>query len=367
MGKAEDLDVLTPMLANHAQRFEDQPLFSYRHTDAKPWITWAQEVRAHFFGHVGLINSRGLFWPWIWGPGYDVYARDDRPNADALDYAAAQGGINTYVHPVTSAAPFGSPAGLRSIPLGFVADAVQGRINAIELACLWSDERGSTQLWYRVLNVGIPMVLTAGTDAMNNLYRTMAIGTTRVYVQPDRPSELGSYFAGLKAGRSFVSTGPMLDFHVNRAGPGQVLPRGSVAQPWTLTVHSAVAVDTVEIIVNGAVVERLAGFAAPGSKTYAGTVQLPEGGWVAARVSGPPTRAWPAMDSYAFAHTAPIWIARVGSTEPAAKASATSDLLRALDVADQALAIGYADADHPRLLAHFAAARRALEVGRPTQ
>jgi TolB protein len=366
MGKAEDLDVLTPMLANHAQRFEDQPLFSYRHTDAKPWITWAQEVRAHFFGHVGLINSRGLFWPWIWGPGYDVYARDDRPNADALDYAAAQGGINTYVHPVTSAAPFDSPAGLRSIPLGFVADAVQGRINAIELACLWSDERGSTQLWYRVLNVGIPMVLTAGTDAMNNLYRTMAIGTTRVYVQPDRPSELGSYFAGLKAGRSFVSTGPMLDFHVNRAGPGQVLPRGSTAQPWTLTVHSAVAVDTVEIIVNGAVVERLPGFAAPGSKTYAGTMQLPVGGWVAARVSGPPTRAWPAMDSYAFAHTAPIWITRVGSTEPVAKASATSDLLRALDVADQALAIGYADADHPRLLAHFAAARRALEVRRLT-
>jgi TolB protein len=195
MGRAEDLDVLTPMLANHAQRFDDQALFTYRRTDSRPWITWAQEVRAHFFGHVGLINSRGLFWPWIWGPGYDVNSRDDRPNADALAWTATNGGINTYVHPVSGDDPFASAAGLRSIPLGFVADAVQGRINAIELACLWSDERGTTDLWYRVLNVGVPMVLTAGTDVMNNLYRTMAIGTTRVYVKPQGRADLANYFA----------------------------------------------------------------------------------------------------------------------------------------------------------------------------
>lgn len=47
MGQAEDLDVLTPMLANLAQRFDDQALFGYRNTDGRPWITWAQEVRSH--------------------------------------------------------------------------------------------------------------------------------------------------------------------------------------------------------------------------------------------------------------------------------------------------------------------------------
>lgn len=360
MGRAEDLDVLTPMLANLAQRFDDQPLFTYRHTDAKPWITWAQEVRAHFFGHVGLVNSRGLFWPWIWGPGYDVNSRDDRPNADVYAWSERAGGITSYVHPVSGADPFGSPAGLRSIPVGFVADAVLGRVNAIELACLWSDERGSTQLWYRVLNTGVPMVLSAGTDVMNNLYRTMAVGTARVYVHPERPAELASYFAGLRAGRSFVSTGPMLDFHVGGAGPGQSVPRGTGAVAWTLDVHTAMPVDTVEIVVNGTVVERIAGTILPGSKRLSGTVALPIGGWVAARVSGPPTRSWPAMDSYAFAHTSPVWIDRVGSVDPAARFAAAHDLLRALDVADQALAIGYADADHPRLLAHFAAARRRL-------
>ncbi len=360
MARAEDLDVLTPMLANLAQRFDDQALFSVRQTTARPWITWAQEVRAHFFGHVGLINSRGLFWPWIWGPGYDVNARDDRPNADALAWTGAHGGINTYVHPVPTANPFGSTAGLRSIPLGFVADAVQGRIDAIELACLWSDERGSTDLWYRVLNTGVPMVLTAGTDAMNNLYRTMAIGTTRVYVKPERRENLSSYFAALKAGRSVVSSGPMLELRVGAARPGEVVRRGAGPTRWQLDLHAAMAIDTVEIVINGAVVERLSGLSSPGSKRYAGTVTLPVGGWIAARASAAPTRGWPAMDSYPFAHTSPIWIERIGSTEPVARGAATRDLLRALDVADQALAIGYTGADHPRLLAHFAAARRVL-------
>ena len=237
---------------------------------------------------------------------------------------------------------------------------MQGKIDAIELACLWSDERGTADLWYRVLNLGIPMALTAGTDAMNNLYRTMAIGTTRVYAHPDGRATPASYFAALKAGRSFATTGPLLDFRVGTAGPGQVVARGTGAQAWQLDLHTAVAVDTVEIVVNGVVVERLGGLAAPGTKRFRGTVPLPAGGWVAARVSGPRTTSWPAMDSYAYAHTSPVWIDHVGSTEPGARAAAARDLLAALTVAYQALEIGYPDAAHPRLLAHFAAARRLL-------
>ena len=362
MGQAEDLDVLTPMLANLSHRFEDQPLFDYRRTNATPWIIWSQEVRAHFFGHVGLINTDGLFWPWIWGPGYDVRSRDDRPNAEPLAFSRAHGGFSAYVHPVSIPAPFATAKSLRTIPLGFVADAVQGRIDALEIACLWSDERGTADLWYRVLNVGIPMAISAGTDVMNNLYRTMAIGTTRVYAHPERPSDPASYFAALKAGRSFVTTGPMLEFVVGGAGPGHVVARGASAASWQLDVHSAVPVDTIEIVVNGAVVERLPAFTAPGSKHYSGSVALPVGGWIAARVSGPPTRAWPGMSSYAYAHTAPVWVDRVGSTEPAAKLAAARDLLRALDVADEALAIGYAGSEHPRLLEHYAAARKVLDA-----
>jgi len=175
-------------------------------------------------------------------------------------------------------APFVSALSLRNIPLGFVADAVQGGVDAIELACLWSDERGSAELWYRVLNVGVPMAISPGTDVMNNLYHTMAIGTARVYVHPDRPSDAGSYFAALKAGRSFVSTGPMVDFHVGSAGPGQAVARGNGTATWQLDAHSAMPVDSVQIVVNGIVVQTLPPFKALGSKHYSGT--LLADGWL---------------------------------------------------------------------------------------
>lgn len=361
MARAEDLDVLTPMVANLSHRFEDQPLFSYRRTTATPWIVWSQEVRSHFLGHVGLINTDGLFWPWIWGPGYDVRSRDDRPNAEPLAFAREHGGLSTYVHPVSDGAPFASAATLRGIPLGFVADAVQRRVDAIELACLWSDPRGAAELWYRVLNVGVPMAINAGTDVMNNLYHTMAIGTTRVYVQPDRPGDAGSYFAALKASRSVVSTGPMLDFHVGGSGPGQAFARGNGTATWQLDVHTAMPVDSVQIVVNGTVVQTLPPLTAPGSRHYSGSVSLPAGGWVAARVSGPTTTGWPGMSVYAWAHTSPVWINRIGSTEPVVQVAAARDLLRALDVADQAVDIGYGESEHPLLRAHSAAARRILD------
>ncbi len=360
MGRAENLDVMTPMLANLATRFDDQTLFTYQNQNAKPWISWAQEVRSHFLGHVGIIGAKSLFWPWIWGPGYDVYSRDDRPNADVMDWAKERDAFNVYVHPVSSATPFENDATLRTIPIGFVADAVTGRANAIELVCLWSDERGSQELWYRILNVGVPMVLSAGTDVMNNLYRTMAVGTTRVYVRPERPSQPESYFAGLRAGRSFVTNGPMLQFSMDGKGPGEVVKQHGMTQPYDLMISSAVPVDSVEIVVNGVVYVRLPGFSAPGSRRYTGVVRVPNGGWVAARASGPATRAWPAMDSYAFAHTAPIWINRVGSVDAGSRMIAARELLRALDVSDRAIEIGYAGADHPRILAHNAAARRQL-------
>ena len=62
-----------------------------------------------------------------------------------------------------------------------VADGVLGAFDLLEVACLWSDEIGTSRLWYRFLNIGVPIAPSGGTDVMNNLYRTMAVGTTRVY------------------------------------------------------------------------------------------------------------------------------------------------------------------------------------------
>ena len=83
-----------------------------------------------------------------------------------------------YVHPVSIRDPFGvNPA---SIPLELIPDGVLGDLDAIELACLWTDELGTAEVWYRLLNLGRAVVPVAGTDVMKDYYRTMAVGTTRV-------------------------------------------------------------------------------------------------------------------------------------------------------------------------------------------
>ncbi|HEX4934014.1 MAG TPA: CehA/McbA family metallohydrolase, partial [Gemmatimonadaceae bacterium] len=179
----EDLDVATPMVANLHNRFEDQPLFDWRSLGAAPLVFWAQEVRSHFLGHVGLLGTTQLFWPWVWGPGYEVYGRDDRTNAEPLAAGRSQGGLGIYVHPVAGQSDPFTAQGLNAIPIALVPDAVLGAFDLLEIVCLWSNNVGTAELWYRLLNAGLDVMPSGGTDAMTDLHRTMALGTTRVYVR----------------------------------------------------------------------------------------------------------------------------------------------------------------------------------------
>jgi TolB protein len=361
MARAEGMDLLTPLLANLHTRFEDQPLFHWRDLRGDPMVAWGQEVRAHFLGHIGLIGTSELFWPWIWGPGYEVHGRDDRANAEVLAHARRQGGVSSYVHPVVGSGPF-TEEGLARLTTQLVVDGVLGDFDTIELVCLWSDEIGSMELWYRLLNFGSAIALSAGTDVMNNFYRTMAVGTTRVYVKADPGAGYRGYLTALKEGRSVATNGPMLDLSVDGAGPGGIIGRrsGGGAVPYSLVLHTAVPVDSVELVVNGTPVAKLAGLGEPGTKRYQGTVRLPPGGWIAARAIGGPTRAWPAMDSYSFGHTSPIWIGAKGSTTPETKRAAAADLSRALEVALTRVRQAYQGAPIPNLEARFALAREKL-------
>jgi TolB protein len=364
MMQGEDLDVGTPLMANLHTRVNDLEWFDWKRVaNGPPLIAFGQEIRPHFFGHMGLIGISSPHWPWYWGPGYPAYGSDDRPNVAALAHATRQGGVNAYVHPVSRPGPFpGDGRPPEGLPLGLVPDAVLGDLHTIEVACLWSDELGTSDAWYRLLNVGAAVAPSAGTDVMTDFYRTMAVGTTRFYVKPEGPLTLNSYLAALRAGRSFVSTGPLLLFTAQNAAPGGTIQarRGSDVT-WEMTVASPLAFETVEVLVNGVVVWSDKGLQAPGKRTWTGRIKAPAGGWIAARVRGGEVR-WPAMDSYPFAHTAPVWFGSVGSTDRAAAHVAATELLRWMDVADKRLAERYAGTQIPKLKARFADARRRLET-----
>ena len=227
------------------------------------------------------------------------------------------------------------------------------------MACLWSDELGTADAWYRLLSVGATVTPSAGTDAMVDFFRTMAIGTTRVYVHVPGGLTMDGYLDGLRAGRSFVTSGPLIRFTVASAGPGDVLTQTGDA-PFELAVASAMPFERAEILVNGEVVWTGDGLAQPGTIAHRGTVTVPAGGWIAARVHGGEMK-WPGMDSYPFAHTAPLWINSRGSTDPVAAARAGKELLAALDVAEQRVRQSYGDTPTPVLLGRLAEARTRLE------
>ena len=354
--RAEAIEVSTPQLANLQTNLMDTRFWGWQRTET-PLIQFSQEVRSHFLGHVGVVGADALHTPWFFGPGYPAYDRLDISNASPLRFARAHGGMNIYVHPVSVADPFPAGAEPTGIPLELVPDALAGDVDTIELACLWSDELGTAELWYRLLNLGLPIMPSGGSDTMHNLHRTMAVGATRVYAKPSGPLEMAGYLDAVREGRSFVTNGPMIDLTVSGVGPGGTI-RGGTRIPFSIEAFSAAPVDEVEVLVNGRVA--WSGGKLSGSQKFSGTIDVPAGGWVAARVRGG-TSVWPSQDSYLFAHTAPIWLGKRGSHDPSTARTAASDLLRWMDVADARLTVGYEGAPATQLRARFAEGRRKLE------
>ncbi|MGB3542213.1 CehA/McbA family metallohydrolase [Rubrivirga sp.] len=360
--EGEGLDVGTPLVANLDTRYVDDERWGESiesrqagAADGMPILDMGQEVRSHFFGHVGLVGTETLFFPWIWGPGYSVYSRDDRENAEVTAHARREGGIATYVHPIGDRDPFGPTVGY--VPASLVADGVLGDLDGLEVVCLWTDDLGTSEMWYRLLNIGQVVVPMAGSDVMSNFHRTMAPGTARAYVRSE--PDLDAYYDGLRAGRSFVTTGPFLEAEIGGAGPGGVVKAGPAN--WSLEVASAVPVDRVEVVVNGTVVHSDSGLEVGESRTYSGTLDLPKAGWVAFRAVGERTADWPSMASYPFAHTAPVWIGEVGSVDAASSRSAARDLLRVFNESEASFEVAYQDVEAPDLRDRYRRAREALE------
>jgi TolB protein len=170
---------------------------------------------------------------------------------------------------------------------------------------------------------------------------------------------MDAYLDAVRKGRSFVSTGPLLDFKVGGRAPGEVVGQGARSVEWSLDAASPIPVQSVEIVVNGQVAWRGESLKAGGVRRFSGRIDVPAGGWVAARVHGGAS-AWPIQDSYPFAHTAPVWLGRVGSVDPTAQRAAAGDLDRWMDVAERRLATGYPGAAGARVKARFAEARARL-------
>jgi TolB protein len=368
--KGEDLNYLAPMSWNRWERRIDSEIVGKRTTSGAHTVHQGQEVRSHFHGHIGLLNVSTPFVPWFFGQNNPTLGDPNLTNADVFAYANKVGAFASYVHPIAADGnPFAVDA-INSIPLELVSDGILEPHMGLELVCAWTSSLGTAELWYRFLNIGRAVSAVSGTDAWVDFHRTPAVGTGRAYVRPVNVGNVDNVnrisdplVAGAIAGRSFLTTGPALLFSLgNGAKPGDVSKAGK--QSFALTLTSAVDIEKVEIVVNGKVVMSLDPLKAGITKTYTGGLDLPSGGWVAARAYSGEQRkdSWPSMHARPFAHSSPIWIGKIGSTDEAARNVAAADLLRALDAAERRAKAAYGERPMPRLYERFESARKALGV-----
>ena len=359
--QGEELDYAAPMAWNQYNRFIDAHRIGQKAqaTDGTS-AQLTQEVRSDFHGHVGMIGATKAFQPWFFGPATPIYGNRDLHNGLVNPFAKAQGALATYVHSVGEDSDPFKDLSKNELPYELVVDGVLSDGIGLELVCQWTSPLGTAHAWYRFLNIGRVMPATSGTDMMANFYRAPAIGTARAYVPAaGNSSGYSSAVEQVRSGRGFVTTGPALLFSAGGKDPGSVIAEG--VREWSIDLVSVRPVGLVEIVVNGTVVQTLEGFAGNGRKRYSGKVTLPKGGWVAARAISGET-GWPIMSFTHFAHSQPLWINRIGSTDPAAARAAARDLLKALAYSERKFTESYGKRVPPGLVTRISETRRRLSL-----
>ncbi len=302
---AEDLHYANMMVANSSGAFIHDP----QHFEGKPsamsrgdhLIYWNEEMRnAGLYGHMCLYNLKTLVHPLYTGFRDTPHWEDYPANFTQAESAQKQGGAVTYAHPGYAANFDGFSA--RELPV----DLALGQVDALDVLSN-NPEEAAMEVWYRLLNCGLRLAISAGTDAFTNVADHYAPGGGRVYAHLDGPMDAVNWVRNYKRGRSFATNGAMIFFRVDGQEPGEEThPQGGrKSVKVSVTVRSQVPLDTVEVVANGRVVIRRM---AAGKKSLIIEEDLPleRSAWIAARSLGP----WHRLilnDARAFAHTSPVY------------------------------------------------------------
>lgn len=327
--RAEDLHVVENLIVNKEQRIPD---IAYFRTDADPVSTptllleHAQEFHTSVWGHLGLLGLRSHYLlPEYAGYPNTAAASLALTNAVVADLGHAQGALVGYVHPFdTKPDPADTTTALwYELPV----DVALGKVDYLEVMG-YSDHLITSAIWYRLLNCGFRLPAAAGTDAFPNFASLRGPpGLVRVFVHAGARLDHRAWFAGLEAGRTFVTNGPLLEFSLGSHAIGDEirLAAGSHRLAARVALRSNVPVDHLEIIGNGKVVATIS---LTGDRTTAtDSVALPisASGWYVLRAYSDRAEM-PVLDLYPFASTSPIYV-RVGD-EPVRSAEDAAFFVR---------------------------------------
>jgi hypothetical protein len=139
----------------------------------------------------------------------------------------------------------------------------------------------------------------------------------------------------LRKGHAFVSTGPLVDLRVNDRMPGDevTLPAGGGDVAVDATVRSITPLESVELVWNGEVVERIPLSSDRKSARYNKTLHVSRTGWYHLRANGNPAEHHPLDTIYAQAFTNPVWV--TVDHRPPRDAAAATYCLKWIDTLQQ--------------------------------
>ena len=251
-------------------------------------IASGQEYRSNTYGHLNLYWRDGLVLP-----GQKVNA-DNWPLYGLLGRETQkQGGMAIYAHGGYAQAVY--------------ADVVQRNVNAVELLQFGVYRGIELADWYAMLNIGyrIPIVGASDYPACRTL------GDCRTYVEMNGRSSFEDWIRTAAKGRSFVTTGPLLQLEIQGKHPGDTLSATTEeTHSWNarVRVRSEVApLSRIQIIVNGKVHHEQT--VSDGERTghwieIERSLTLDRSSWIAARALGQSASGLPDAE----AHTNPISI-----------------------------------------------------------
>jgi hypothetical protein len=269
-------------------------------------IVWVgSENRQHFMGHISLMGATGSpIFPMSTSGPTEGYIGDPtvRAMSEWADETHEKGGLALVPH-----FPFPHSE--------VIAEVVLGKVDGLEIRDFHvpTMDTFAVHEWYRLLSCGYRVPAVGGTDKMS---AGMPVGGVRTYayIGDDDLTHI-SWSDAVRAGRTYTTSGPLMDFTVEGLRPGDELslPESGGSVHVTATATCAMPINKLEIVFNGKVIAQAS--SAEGSKLLVidEAIDLPGSGWIAARAISDHV-AWHVWPVNFAAHTSPVYV-KAGSTD----------------------------------------------------
>ncbi len=178
--------------------------------------------------------------------------------------------------------------------------------------------RSDYETWYDVLGLGFRVTPTAGTDYPCG-GQTIP-GHERFYTKVEGPLTYANWLEGVRKGRTFVTTGPLVEFQVNgqEIGSDIVLEQATSVQLTGRVVFDPERDDLsiVEIVHNGNVIKRFSRVKGADRIEFSARHLVNEASWFAVRGYGEKPKEntmatplyWSSFKPTSLVHSAPIYV-----------------------------------------------------------